>query len=100
MPKVKFFVWILLNGRLNTRNMLRRRNKFLEEGYCCALCPDIREEAVEHLFFDCPSASCRWFSLGLIWNDDANIHQKIYIAKVAFMQPFFMKAFLIGAWCI
>jgi hypothetical protein len=32
IPKIKFFAWLLLNDRLNTRNILRRRRKFLEDG--------------------------------------------------------------------
>jgi len=45
--------------------MLRRRNKVLEEGYNCVLCADSLEETIEHLFFDCPSTSVRWFSVGI-----------------------------------
>jgi hypothetical protein len=84
VPKIKFFAWLLLNDRLNTRNMLRRRNKFLEEGYCCVLCQDHMEETIEHLFFDCPSATSRWFMLGLIWEEGVNIHEKLVIAKGSF----------------
>lgn len=37
IPRIKFFSWLLLNDKLNTRNMLRRRNKFLED-YSCIMC--------------------------------------------------------------
>lgn len=66
VPKIKFFAWLLLNDRLNTRNILRRRKKFLEEGYNCVLCQDGVEETIEHLFFDCPLAVSRWYALGII----------------------------------
>jgi hypothetical protein len=59
VPKIKFFAWLLLNDRLNTRNILRRRNKVLEDGYNCVLCHEEAEETLVHLFFDCPSATCR-----------------------------------------
>jgi hypothetical protein len=100
IPRVKFFTWLLLNDRLNTRNILRRRRKFLEDGYNCVLCLEDVEESVEHLFFDCHSAACRWFALGITWNAHLNIHQKIQAAKLDFAQPFFMEIFMIGAWCI
>jgi hypothetical protein len=100
IPKIKFFAWLLLNDRLNTRNILRRRRKFLEEGYSCALCLEDVEESVEHLFFDCQSAACRWFALGISWNDHPNIHQKLQAAKLDFAQPYFMEIFMIGAWCL
>jgi hypothetical protein len=48
IPKIKFFAWLLLNNRLNTRNMLRRR-KVLEEGYNCVMCQYNVEETIEHL---------------------------------------------------
>jgi hypothetical protein len=79
---------------------LRRRRKFLEDGYTCVLCPKDVEESDEHLSFDCHSAACRWFALGITWNDHLNIHQKIQAAKVDFAQPFFMEIFMICAWCI
>lgn len=100
IPKIKFFAWRLLNDRLNSRNMLRKRNKFLEEGYNCALCQNSMEETIEHLFFDCPSAATRWFILGIVWEENVSIHEKIYIAKGDFQHPFFMEIFLIGAWCL
>jgi hypothetical protein len=30
VPTIKFFTWLLLNDRLNTRNILRRRKKHLD----------------------------------------------------------------------
>ena len=97
VPKTNFFAWLLLNDRLNTRNILKRRKKFLEQGYNCVLCLDGAEETLEHLFFDCPSAVSRWFALGITWEENANVHQKLDIAKLGFMQPFFMEGFMIGA---
>lgn len=99
VPKIKFFAWLLLNDRLNTRNMLRR-NKFLEEGYNCALCQNGVEQTLEHLFFDCPSASVRWFALGIVWDNSLSIHEQLCSAKEGFQYPFFMEIFLIGAWCL
>lgn len=90
-----FFAWLLLNDRLNTRNILKRRNKVQEEGYNCTLCPlDVEE------FMDCPSAISRWYSLGISWDENPNVHHKIYIAKQQFTQPYFMEMFMIVAWII
>jgi hypothetical protein len=89
----------MLNDRLNTRNMLRR-NKFLKEGYNCVLCQDQVEETIEHLFFDCPTTTSRWFALGLTWEEGGNVHEKLINARGTFPYPFFMEIFMIGAWCI
>jgi hypothetical protein len=100
IPTVKFFTWLLLNDRLNTRNVLKRRKRHMEEGYNCVMCQDGIEETTEHLSFDCQTAACKWFALGISWDEFHNPHQKIYLAKQAFPHPFFMEIFMIGAWCI
>jgi hypothetical protein len=65
MPKINFFAWLLLVDRLNTRDILRRRGKYLEEGYHCVLCPDHENETSRHLFFECSSSVTRWFAIGI-----------------------------------
>lgn len=58
LGKHKIFFWLLLRDRLNTRNLLRRKNKILED-YSCVLCTTNCEETSFHLFFYCPfSRSC------------------------------------------
>jgi hypothetical protein len=79
MPKIKFFAWLLLNDRLNTRNILRSHNKHLKEGYNCVLCHENVEETAYHLFFDCSAAATRWFSIGITWDDSMDICQKIVV---------------------
>jgi hypothetical protein len=53
-PKVKFFFWLVLSDRLNTRNMLRRRQFHLNLGYRCLMCTNPPEETVEHMLFTAP----------------------------------------------
>jgi hypothetical protein len=77
MPKIKFFAWLLLVDRLNTRDMLQRRNKHLEEGYLCALCPDLIQETSLHLFFECTSSAARWYATGIQWNLQINVTQML-----------------------
>jgi hypothetical protein len=69
IPRIKFFAWLLLNDRLNTRNILRRRRKVLDEGYNCVMCHNSEEETAAHLFFSCPAAVNRWFALGVVWGE-------------------------------
>jgi hypothetical protein len=100
VPKIKFFAWLLLNDRLNTRNMLRRRHKHLDEGYSCALCLDNVEETLEHLFFECSTAVSRWFCIGFVWDMQGSIFQMIERQRSMLQLPFFMEVFMIAAWCI
>ena len=50
MGKHKFFFWLLLRDRLNTRNLLRRKNRQLKH-YNCVLCNCSYEKTIMHLFF-------------------------------------------------
>jgi hypothetical protein len=51
-PKHKVFFWLLIQDRLSSRNILRRRQMFLPS-YDCVLCPLSTEETVDHLFLEC-----------------------------------------------
>jgi hypothetical protein len=52
----KFTFWLLLRDRLNTRNILRRNNKVLDD-YSFPMCNGGIEETLEHLFFSHPFSS-------------------------------------------
>lgn len=100
IPKIKFFAWLMLKNKLNTRNMLRRRRKFLDEGYACPVCLQDFEETRDHLFFSCQSACDRWNVISIAWNICLPIHQRLKVARRIFAYPFFMEIFMIGTWCI
>jgi hypothetical protein len=63
-PKHKVFYWLWLKNRLNTRNMLRRKNMTLES-YSCENCLWHREETLYHLFLICNFAKACWNSIGI-----------------------------------
>jgi hypothetical protein len=100
MPKIKFFAWLLLVDRLNTRDLLKRRHKHLEEGYHCVLCPDQVDETSMHLFFECSSSVVRWFVIGIQWDQQGSIFEMLQHQRVNFGGPYFMDLFMIAAWCI
>jgi hypothetical protein len=100
MPKIKFFAWLLLSDRLNTRDILRRRGKHLEEGYACPLCHDNVDETMLHLFFECSSVTTRWYMIGIQWSVQHNVFQMLEQKKAQLNIPCFMDLFMIAAWCI
>lgn len=55
----KFFFWLVLRDRLNTRAMLRRRHMHLPD-YHCVLCHCNVDEDLAHLLFHCPFAAACW----------------------------------------
>lgn len=64
LGKHKFFFWLLLRDRLSTRNLLRRKNMFLQY-YSCVLCNTGHEETLFHLFFECPFSTSCWQSISI-----------------------------------
>jgi hypothetical protein len=87
MSKVKFFGWLLLSDRLDTRKILRRK-KHLDESYTCVWHDDIEEIAMR-LFFECTSSVTRWFMLGIQWN----VHKREQLQLPLFMDLFRIAAF-------
>jgi hypothetical protein len=52
IPRRKFFAWLLLNGKLNSKEMTKKKNFFVEFSEC-TLCNSNTEESIVHLFFEC-----------------------------------------------
>lgn len=64
-PRVKFFAWLILLDRLNTKNMLVRRHFNVQPDSLCVLCNDGLEETIDHLFFDGSFAKMCWDKIGI-----------------------------------
>lgn len=63
----KFFFWLLLRDRLNTKNILKRKNMHLDD-YNCVLCDLNCEETCFHLFFECPFRRDCWATIPIVWD--------------------------------
>ncbi|KAJ3703386.1 hypothetical protein LUZ61_007091 [Rhynchospora tenuis] len=65
-PKVKIFIWLLLQDRLLTQSNLLLRNWPTNEGCPCCLAGPLK--TAHHLFLDCPLASSIWTSVQQLFN--------------------------------
>eukprot|EP00253_Pinus_taeda_P022073 PITA_22073 len=74
IPKVKFFNWLLLKGKVLTAENLKKRgiNGPSRCPNCCSA-----EESIQHLFLDCPFAKQCWISLSSLGNITWQPHQSI-----------------------
>jgi hypothetical protein len=88
-----------LKNRLNTRDMLRRRNMKLDS-YSCENCLWQREEILYHLFLICNFAKACWNSIGItpprISNPEeasANFNHQLNV-------PFYMEIIILMTWSI
>lgn len=99
LGKHKFFFWLLLRDRLNTRNLLRRKNMELED-YNCVLCNTDCEETSFHLFFECPFSTACWNTIPINWNTSMQPLDMVIDARTAFGSPTFREIFITTCWTI
>lgn len=57
-PTVKIFIYLVLNDKILTKNILNRRGMLVN--LRCALCFSCQRETTLHLFFCCPYAIAIW----------------------------------------
>lgn len=99
LGKHLFFFWLLLRDRLNTRNLLRRKNRLLED-YSCVLCNSNQEETLLHLFFECPFSIACWTSIGIQWNSNLQPLDMLLAARQAFGSKIFREIIITATWVI
>ena len=97
---LKFFLWLLMVDRLNTRNMLKRRHFNIGHDTSCVLCNSGHEETLQHLFFDRSFSSSCWRKIGFVWNTSLDSFNMFIHAKSAYQGPLFLELFTIAAWAI
>ena len=98
---MKFFCWLLLSDRLNSKEMMKRRNfKIAGDDYSCSTCARGVEEDTQHLFITCPFSKLCWNSIGFKWSILDSIPDLLVQAKEDWVKPMFMETFIIAAWSI
>jgi hypothetical protein len=95
----KFFFWLLLHDRLNTRNLLRRKD-FIIQSYSCVTLSCNQEETLQHLFLSCPFASACWDYICPERTMDLSIMEAIIDIKQKINEPFSMDIIILAAWSI
>lgn len=98
LGKHKFFFWLLLIDRLNTRNMLRRKNRHLDD-YNCVFC-NSEEETCFHLFFTCPFSVHCWNLININWDTSLNPLDMFCNARNTFNNPIFREIVITVCWII
>ena len=83
LGKHKFFFWLLLRDKLNTRNLLRRKDRAIDD-YNCVLCNNGVEESAFHLFFECPFSQSCWDSINIHWNTNLQPLDMVIEARTNF----------------
>ena len=92
--KHKVFSWLLLKDRISTRELLRRKNMELQD-YNCAICQDLVEESLSHLFIGCPFATSCWNWLQLEVDHQLDFMQNLELFRRQLQVPFFPEIIII-----
>jgi hypothetical protein len=98
--RIKFFCWLVLSDRLNTRNMIKRRHFQLNSGYNCLMCASPLEETIEHMIFHCPFSITCWQELQMTWDADGDRLHIRSRGRSRWRKPLFMELFMITSWNI
>jgi hypothetical protein len=99
-PRVKFFVWLILSDRINTRNMLMRRKFILNSSYQCLMCSNPLEETIEHMLFCCPFSQSYRQAIHITWDTTGDGLHLLEEGKTRWCKPLFMEIALLASWNI
>ena len=97
--KHKVFFWLLLQDRLSTRVLLRRRTMELDN-YSCDHCILQKLETVTHLFLRCNFAKAYWASIGAAVRTSRPLLGIFRLLKEKLQVPFFMEVIILMVWSI
>jgi hypothetical protein len=100
MMKTKVFAWLLLVDRLNTRDLLQRRNWKVTDDTHCVICPGRIYEDRIHLFFECNFSVRIWNYLQIEWHPHDQMQEVLDQARRSFGHPFFMEVMMVACWNI
>ena len=84
---------------MNTRGLLRRKNKHLDD-YTCVLCNTGHEETCFHLFFECPFSQSCWNTIPINWNLNSQPLDMVIEAREAFGSIIFREIFITACWIV
>ena len=91
--------WLLLQDKLSTRGVLRRRNMVLDD-YTCVGCGVGVEETVDHLFLNCPFAVQCWALINLDSSINLQPLQLLEFFRSRLQVSFFMEIIILLCWSI
>jgi hypothetical protein len=93
---MKFFAWLVLKDRLNTKDLLQRRHWHVTEDFNCVLCALGSHEDRIHLFFECNFSRRIWAYLQVEWIPHDDLQFIMQAARSSFGKPFFMEVVILA----
>jgi hypothetical protein len=89
----------MLHNRLNTKDMMMKKNFYMEFSDCI-ICEEWSMESNMHLFFKCSFSQSFWWATAIEWNPDLDLHRMITEASQRYSHNFLMEILITGCWSI
>lgn len=99
LSKQKIFFWLLIQDKLNTRDMVIRKNFYVEDGHCVP-CKNNDMEDVIHLFLPCDLCQIFWLNLGMTWNTYMGLIDMLIEGNQRMNLVCFKYIIIVGFWSI
>jgi hypothetical protein len=90
---------LLLLDRLNTRNLLGRKN-FHISSYYCELCHQSNEETLVHLFWNCSFSQECWDFICPTRDRNLSVLEAFADVRIKLNVPFSSEIIILAAWSI
>lgn len=100
MLRHKVFAWLMLMDKINTRDMLIRRQFQIGDDHSCLLCTVQPLESNTHLFFGCAFSTTCWNTLGIQWDTNLGLQDMIDRANASWHKPLFQECIFLSSWNI
>jgi hypothetical protein len=99
IPRQKFFAWLMLHNRLNNKDLIKKKNLYVEfSDYI--ICEEWPVESNMYLFFECSFRQSFWWAIGIDWNPDLDLHSMITDASQRYSHNFIMEILITRCWSI
>jgi hypothetical protein len=86
--KLKVFIWLVFRGRINSKNLLRRKGYALTNNdHSCTLCNLNCEETTYCLLFECPFSVECWNFVGIQWDHALDFFHMVANTRNQFTIP-------------
>jgi hypothetical protein len=99
LPRQKFFSWLLMYQRLNTKDLMTHKHFYVEFNDC-VLCDNCPQETLMYLFFECNFSQAFWWDLNIEWDTDRDLQDMISEVKRRYSMEFIMEIIITGCWAI
>jgi uncharacterized HAD superfamily protein len=91
LPKPKVFLWLLIRDRLNTKDIMLRKNWKVDSGPECVLCSIANTETRNRLFFECDFTINCWNAVNIQWTMNLPFSDMFRLARDTFQGPCFLE---------